>query len=128
MGDRTDEIVNIFKTHARQMAGGKFFKTSNVNDRTYIICTLSDDYYYGMKLGDHRMDLLYDRSNGTVRMSVWDLSHGFSTPTFELQEPENIGTEMDGLLAYMRANTQTHYVRVWDRKPKRTKRRLFWRR
>ena len=126
MTDHSREAINIFKTHARQLAGGKFFEVNNGVGGVLVICTLSDDYYKDCKLEGFKLFMIYDPDKDSFRLSLCYREHGFGSEWVKLEEPENIGREMDGLLTFYWANHQRTYRQLFDRKPVR--RHLFRRR
>ena len=64
--DQSREIVNIWKTHARQLAGGRPFSVSFASrDRLMLMCDLSNGYYYDLQLEGWRMSMVYDSSQET---------------------------------------------------------------
>ena len=116
--DESLEIVNIYKTHARKLAGGRSFDTSTSGGKMTVMCDLSDDYYYDCKLEGTKMSMVYDLSENTFKITCWDGPHGYSTPMVKFEDPENIGEQMDSLLAHVRAMSNIERIQSWDKKGK----------
>ena len=129
--DQSQEIVNIWKTHARQLAGGRSFSVSPASrDRLMLMCDLSNDYY-DLQLEGWKMSMVYDLSEDTFKVTVWSGEHGFTSGMVPYEDPENIGTEMDAILSHMRAVANADRYQSWDRKGRKRapliRLRLPWR-